>query len=318
MTSNSALRVAALASVSGTLDWSRDGNDWPNRSASRFVEAGGLTWHVQVVGDITSARPVLLLVHGTGASTHSWRDVAPLLAEHFTLVMPDLPGHGFTSSPGASRMNLPDMARAIAALMDDLQLKPDLVVGHSAGVALLVRMCLDQRITPRLLISLNGALLPFGGLAGVVFSPLAKFLAANPLAARFVAKRGESSQRVADVLEGTGSKLDDRGLELYRRLFASPGHVASALQMMAGWDLVPLQRELPRLTVPLLLVVASDDRAVAPETGITVRDRVPGARISYLRNVGHLAHEERPAEIAALIVREAIAAQIVGPKPTPD
>jgi magnesium chelatase accessory protein len=312
MTPN-ATGVGLAGADAATLDWQRDGSDWPNRRASRFVDVGGLTWHVQIVGEMTSARPVLLLVHGTGASTHSWRDLAPLLAEHFVLIMPDLPGHGFTSSPSASRMNLPDMAAAITALVDHLQLKPDLVVGHSAGVALLVRMCLDQRISPRLLISLNGALLPFGGLAGVVFSPLAKFLAANPLAARFVAKRGESVQRVADVLEGTGSKLDPRGLDLYRRLFASPGHVASALQMMAGWDLVPLQRDLPRLAVPLLMVVASDDRAVAPETGMTVRDRVPGARISYLRNVGHLAHEERPVEIADLIVREAVAAQICRP-----
>jgi magnesium chelatase accessory protein len=314
MTPNSTVDSTSRAAAAGMLDWTRDGSDWPNRSASRFVEAGGLTWHVQVVGDVASARPVLLLVHGTGASTHSWRDVVPLLAERFTVVVPDLPGHGFTSSPGASRMNLPDMARAIAELIDHLQLKPDIVVGHSAGVVLLIRMCLDQRISPKLLISLNGALLPFGGLAGVVFSPLAKILAANPLAARFVAKRGESARRVSDVLEGTGSKLDSRGLDLYRRLFASPGHVASALQMMAGWDLVPLQHELPRLTVPLLLVLASDDRAVSPETGITVRDRVPGARIKYLRNVGHLAHEERPAEIAELIVREAVTAQICWPE----
>jgi magnesium chelatase accessory protein len=312
MTANATVTRSPVQ-VSTILDWNRDGSDWPNRSASRFVEVAGLTWHVQIFGDLAAARPVLLLLHGTGASTHSWRDLAPLLAESFTLVMLDLPGHGFTSSPGAARMNLPDMAWAIASLLDHLRVKPELVVGHSAGAALLVRMCLDQRIAPLLLISLNGALLPFGGIAGVVFSPLAKFLAANPLAARFVAKRGESVQRVADVLEGTGSKLDQHGLDLYRRLFASPGHVASALQMMAGWDLVPLQRDLPRLTTPLLLVVASDDRAVAPETGMTVRDRVPGARVTYVRNVGHLAHEERPTEIADLIIREAVAAHICRP-----
>jgi magnesium chelatase accessory protein len=74
---------------------------------------------------------------------------------------------------------------------------------------------------------------------------------------------------------------------------------------MAGWDLVPLRRRLPNLQVPLLLVAASDDRAVAPETSMTVRDCVPGARVTYVRNVGHLAHEERPSEIAELIIKEA-------------
>jgi magnesium chelatase accessory protein len=299
--------VSLGGSDPAVLVWGRDGGHWPNRDASRFVGADGLNWHVQIMGQ----GPVMLLLHGTGASTHSWRDLAPLLAHNFTLVMPDLPGHGFTSSPGPERMTLPDMARGIAALLAKLQIKPDIATGHSAGAALLIRMCIDEGVTPRLLISLNGALLPFGGIAGVLFSPLAKFLAANPLAARFVARRGENAQRVAGVLEGTGSKLDERGLALYRQLFASPGHVASALQMMAGWDLVPLRRDLPNLKVPLLLVAASDDKAVPPEVAISVRDIVPGARVAYVRNAGHLAHEERPAEIAGLMVREAIAVGIL-------
>ena len=42
--------------------WERDGRDWPNREASRFVKAAGLRWHVQVAGE----GPVILLVHGTG------------------------------------------------------------------------------------------------------------------------------------------------------------------------------------------------------------------------------------------------------------
>ena len=60
--------------------------------------------------------------------------------------------------------------------------------------------------------------------------------------------------------------------------------------------------DLPRLAVPLHLVVASEDRAVQPEHGLKVRDLVPGATVTYLRGVGHLAHEERPREIADLIL----------------
>src|SRR5206468_2126887 len=62
--------------------------DWPNRAASLAVEAGGLRWHVQRAGH----GPVLLLLHGTGAATHTWRDLLPLLATDFTVVAPDLPG----------------------------------------------------------------------------------------------------------------------------------------------------------------------------------------------------------------------------------
>ena len=56
--------------------WEVDGRDWPNRDSSRFVTAGGLRWHVQVAG----TGPVVLLVHGTGAATHSGAP-APRLAD---------------------------------------------------------------------------------------------------------------------------------------------------------------------------------------------------------------------------------------------
>ena len=72
--------------------WQRAGLDWPNRHSSRFVEAGGIQWHVQEMG----SGPVVLLLHGTGSATHTWGSLAPLLADDFRVLAPDLPGHGFT------------------------------------------------------------------------------------------------------------------------------------------------------------------------------------------------------------------------------
>ncbi len=92
--------------------WDREGQTWPNRHASRFVRAGGLRWHVQVMG----AGPTLLLLHGAGAATHSYRDLAPLLAQDFTVICPDLPGHGFTETPPAAGLSLPGMVRSLDAL----------------------------------------------------------------------------------------------------------------------------------------------------------------------------------------------------------
>ncbi|MEM7397688.1 MAG: alpha/beta fold hydrolase, partial [Pseudomonadota bacterium] len=115
------------------LDFTRDGRNWPNREASRFVDAAGIKWHVQVMGN----GPVVLLVHGTAASSHSFGDLAKLLYNGFTVVVPDLPGHGFTNLPPASRLSLPSMAADLSALMLALELSPSLVVGHSAGAAIL-------------------------------------------------------------------------------------------------------------------------------------------------------------------------------------
>ena len=297
---NRSVRIISQQTSGSDLSWEREGADWPNRTASRFVEVGALRWHVQVMGQ----GPVMLLVHGTGASTHSWRDLAPLLARHFTVIAPDLPGHAFTSSAPMNRMSLPGMASALADLLQVLGMKPEIAVGHSAGAAILVRMCLDKAIAPAGLISLNGAMLPLGGISGQIFSPLARLLASSSIGPRLFARWASDKDVVERLLGQTGSNVDPIGLALYGRLARSPNHAAAVLSMMANWDLGGLERQLPQLRVPLHLVVGSRDGSIPPADAALIRRLVAGSRIEILRGLGHLAHEERPQQVAGLIERQ--------------
>ncbi|KQQ07128.1 alpha/beta hydrolase [Methylobacterium sp. Leaf122] len=283
-------------------DWERDGRDWPHRAASRFVEAAGLRWHVQEFGEPDA--PGLLLLHGTGAATHSWRGLAPLLAERFRVVAPDLPGHGFTDPLPPRRLSLPGMAEAVGDLVTALGLTPRLAIGHSAGAAVLARMCLDRRIDPDLLVALNGALTPFPGVASFLFPGIARMLFLNPVAPKVFAWSADRAA-VRRLIDGTGSRLDPQGLDLYRRLFTRPGHVAGALGMMANWDLPSLARDLPRLEIRTLLIVGGDDKAIKPDDSFALRERLRSARVELLRGLGHLAHEEAPERVAEIILAEA-------------
>ncbi len=283
--------------MSARLDWKRHGRNWPNRAHSRFVTAGGIAWHIQEMGQ----GPKLLLLHGTAASTHSFRALAPMLAPHFTLLIPDLPGHGFTETPSGGRLSLPVMRDLLMALLDATGFAPDMAAGHSAGAAILIRTALDEpRFRPRHIVSLNGALLPFDGVTGRVAPGLAQILFLNPIAPRvFAFFAGDDS--VKRLIGNMGSRIDREGVRLYRTLMSNPVHVAAALGMMARWDLDGLARDLPRLPVPLTLVTASGDRAVPPGTASAVQALLPSAEIRNLRGVGHLAHEERPAVVADVL-----------------
>lgn len=300
-------RRAEMWSSSDTLIWDRDGIDWPNRSASRFVTSAGLTWHVQRMG----SGPCLLLLHGTGASTHSWRGMLPLLARDFDVVALDLPGHAFTSHPPAGMLTLPGMARAVAALLNTLDVAPAVVVGHSAGAAIAARMSIDGAQRGQLLVSLNGALLPFPGVGRYLFPGLAKLFYTNPIVPRLMAWRARDRRAVDQLLEGTGSQIDEQGLSLYARLFRAPSHVAATLSMMANWDLVPLESDLPRLQPLIYLVVGGRDRAVKAEDGLRVASLAPKTRAYLDREGGHLAHEERPTETVSLIIEQAAALGIL-------
>lgn len=283
--------------MSGKPDWARDGRDWPHRHASRFVRAGGLRWHVQTLG----SGPVALLVHGTAASTHSWRGLAPLLAKRYTVVAPDLPGHGFTGTPRPAGLSLDGMAESLGTLLECLGEAPQIAIGHSAGVAILARMCADGRIAPRALAGLNGALLPFGGAAGVLFSPLARAFAALGAVPRLVAWRARDAAAVRRLIASTGSLIDDEGVELYRRLLATPGHVGAVLQMMARWDLRALQGALARVSADVTLVAAERDRAVRAADADRAAALFPSARVVRLPGLGHLAHEEDPRAVLRVL-----------------
>jgi magnesium chelatase accessory protein len=280
------------------LQWPADAAGWPHRAASRIEHCHGQRWLVQQMG----RGPALLLIHGTGASTHSWRAVLPLLAQHFEVLAVDLPGHGFSGLPATPQgLSMEGMARALAALLQQLRVQPALLVGHSAGAAIAVRMALDGLSAPAAIVSLNGALLPLQGLVAPFFLPIARVMAALPLVPRFFAWRAADRAVLQRLMDGTGSRVDAEGMGLYARLVANPGHVQGALGMMANWDLHTLRRDLPRLAVPLSLVVGSHDGTVPPQQAqqtLALLRSSPDSTLTTWPGLGHLAHEEEPARAA--------------------
>lgn len=283
--------------AAGQPDWTQDGRDWPNRNFSRFIRVAGQRWHVQVAG----TGPVLLLLHGTGAATHSWRDMLPALARYFTVIAPDLPGHGFTGRPADGDMSLPGMARAIGALLSALAVRVDFAAGHSAGAAILVRMCLDGVITPGCVVSLNGAMIPYGGAIGPVFAPVARMIARNSLLPILFAWRAADTRVVEGLLRATGSAVDPVGLKFYARLARHSAHTGAALAMMGNWQLGGLIEALPKLSTRLVLVVGENDRSIPPADAKKLQAILPAAEIISIPGLGHLAHEERPEAFVDLL-----------------
>lgn len=285
----------------GRPDWERDGGDWPNRAHSRFVEVGALRWHVQVMGE----GPTLLLLPGTGASTHSFRQLLPLLAARFQVIAPDLPGQGFSHAPLDFIPSLTELAAALVGLLSALGVAPAFGVGHSAGAAVLVRMALDGTLLPRALVGLAPALVPFRGAATTLFAPAARLLARSRVAPRLIALQARGHRNVERMVRSTGSVIDAQGVALYARLAQRPAHVAAVLRMMAHWDLEPLDAQLPGLQVPLLIIAGENDRAVPLAQLRKVALRLKHGSLKILPGTGHLLHEEQPAAVAQLIVEAA-------------
>lgn len=271
--------------------------DWPFRGRSSLIPSGRQRFWTIDTGP--KEAPALLLLHGTGASGHSFRRTIPGLSRTCRVITPDLPGHG--CSPGfAGRLGLDAMAEDLWTLLDTLHIQPAAIIGHSAGAAIGLRMA-ELRPVPQV-IGLNAALGEFDGAAAFLFPIIARGLATLPFAARAITAFFGRPGTVGRILTGTGSPLDPQGRAQYLTLVRDPDHVTGALGMMADWRLQGLLDRLPRTQTKVTLIASEGDRAVPAKVSIDAAKRIPGARLHLLPKLGHLAHEEAEDGLSALIL----------------
>ncbi|MHA7871052.1 MAG: alpha/beta fold hydrolase BchO [Hyphococcus sp.] len=279
-------------------DWEVDGATWPHRETSAFVDVDPFRWHVQRIGE----GPPVLLLHGAGASAHSWAGLAPLLSAHGDVVSIDLPGHGFTQARQWTTPTLSLVARQIGVLLNALDMRPKIVIGHSAGAAIMIRMARLGLIAPERLVSINGALTPFDGAAGLLFPIAAKLMYYNPLTAHWLSRSARDPDRVKRLIEQTGSQSLEPYFSCYTVLMQRSGHVSGALGMMAHWNLTRLRDDIRRLKAPVLFLAGGKDKAVPPNEANDAAALAPAGTAEILEDLGHLAHEEAPDRIAARIM----------------
>jgi haloacetate dehalogenase len=114
---------------------------------------------VEIFARIGGSGPPLLLIHGFPQTHAMWHRVAPVLMQHFTCVMPDLRGYGFSACPANNERNYTYSKRAMAAdlvaLMQFLGYRDFAVIGHDRGARVGYRMALDSREAVRALCVLD-------------------------------------------------------------------------------------------------------------------------------------------------------------------
>jgi magnesium chelatase accessory protein len=269
--------------------------NWPYRALGRMIRVAPHDWWVIDAG----TGPTLLLLHGAGGSTHSFRNLLPLLTPHYRCIVVDLPGQGFTRA-GNRRFTLDAMATDLVALSQSQNWNPQAIIGHSAGAAIALRMA---ELTPiNAVIGINAALGTFDGLAGLLFPALAKGFALIPFLPTGISRLWGNATRVNQLLDATGSNLEPAGRAQYLHLVQSATHVDGTLGMMSQWNLTPMVARLKDLQTPTLLLTGAADTTVPPRVSRAITPRMPQATYQELPNLGHLVHEEAADQVADLIL----------------
>lgn len=215
------------------------------------------------------------------------------------MIAPDLPGHGGTRSGSAGRSGLDQISEDICTLVEEMDQRPQITIGHSAGAAIALNA--DRRLSPRGHVLINAALSEFEGLAGWIFPAMAKGLAAAPFAAELLSKNLRRKEKLASLLETTGSAISPDIAARYQALASNPAHVKGTLRMMASWDLRPLQARLGSVVTPVLLIAGEQDGTVPAEVSKKAEKTLKNARL-IVHQGGHLLHEEDCDSVADDIV----------------
>lgn len=285
-----------------------------NVARSVTTDVGGT--HVHSVEDGPADAPVLLLVHGLGASVTRWIDVVPLFAERFRTIAIDLPGFGRSAVP-QGRYSTAWLAGAIRAFLDARGVERAAVVGNSLGGT--VGMRFASRWPGRCdALVLVGAALP--GTERSRFKPRALtqyVLPVVPLLGELMYSsymRLPAERRLRDSLSNVfadPSRVRQATREVLLEEFAErPGRADLQRSLLAAQrsimsELFFRRRELEgiagSLRVPTLVLWGAYDRVVPVSTGRAFASRIPGARLVVFDDAGHTPQLEHPERFAQTV-----------------
>jgi pimeloyl-ACP methyl ester carboxylesterase len=275
------------------------------RPSSRFARIDGLEIHHEVHGPATDA-PTLLLSHHFYGSTPVWDRLVPHLADRYRVVTWDRPGFGLTERPMRSPSRPHPYTRERAAalgwgLLDELGVGRAVLVGASAGGTNVLEMYAQQPERVDALILLAPAITGDVG-APPPLRPLLRTSPLRRLGPRVVERvigditRERSTRSWADP-----SRAQDEDLAPYRDLVRIEGWSRGLWEVMTAERPPDLRRVLRSVERPALVVTGSQDRTIAPRWGRWVAATMPTGRFALLPDAGHVPHQERPSELAAIL-----------------
>jgi pimeloyl-ACP methyl ester carboxylesterase len=248
--------------------------------------------------------PPLLLIHGFGASTYTWRHVAPELAKSYRVIAVDLKGFGQSDKPFDGRYSVYDQAELLAQMIEDKDLRDLTLVGHSfgGGVALLLALEAKQRLDGRItrLVLLDSIAYPQNI---PVFFRLLDVPLVSQLGVRMVPPSVQA--RVAlQIAYFDDSKIDPEEIELYAaplKTAAGKHAIIHSARQIVPEDIDALSERYKTIELPTLILWCDHDRIVPLEVGIKLRRTLPNSTLRLIEDCGHMPQEEQPASTLALI-----------------
>jgi pimeloyl-ACP methyl ester carboxylesterase len=269
---------------------------------AEFVEAAGLQVRVEraaYAGDCGCKAPLIVLMHGFGSSTFSWREVIQPLTKFGEILAYDRPAFGLTDRPTEWTGENPYGFEGNFALLDDLVAKFGdgrriVLVGHSAGGQLAAEYARQRPTLESSLVLVDAAILTTGGGSGGLgwFLQLPQMQKLGPMLVAGIATSGD------DLLEESYYNKVQLTQAVYDG-YHKPLKIKGWEQAFYNFTIAPrendLKENLSELTMPTLVMTGEYDTVVPASDAPLLRSQIPGSELEIIAKSAHLPQEEQPA-----------------------
>ncbi len=250
--------------------------------------------------------PVLLLLHGLGCDHTTWEPVISSLARRYTVIAPDLLGHGSSDKPRAD-YSVGGYANGMRDLLTVLGIDRVTVVGHSfgGGVAMQFAYQFPER-TERLVLVAPGGLGPevtpairaitlpgFDQAMALLTLPGYRHL--TKAALRVLSRSGLSATRDLDEVAEIVESFKDR------RARAAIRHVVSAVVDWRGQVVTMADRAYLTQAMPMCVVWGGNDAVIPVGHARIAGELAPSATVEVIANAGHFPHKDHPQRFVKIV-----------------
>jgi pimeloyl-ACP methyl ester carboxylesterase len=266
-----------------------------------FVQAGDTRMYYQKAG--TGDVPIVL-VHGFGASSFSWREnLDPIAEAGFTVYAPDLRGFGLSDKGWDKSMSQDAQADRLKAFLDAQGIDRAVLAGNSMGGGIVTNFALRYPDRVRGLVLVDPAI--YGGMNSGVASALIGLPGVQRWGQHLVRFILANDDRNASTIKSAwfdGSQVTPEVLSGYRRALQTPDWDISLLALVRDGMSNDLGPRLKDLTAPTLIVWGERDTWISPENAPKLKQDIAGSQLAIIEDAGHVPHEEKPEEFNGLVI----------------